>query len=361
MRGKDLGVNGEAHALHAREYTHERHLHLVHQLGGAVTLKRLAQDGHERAARRSRDGGGGNGIGRLGQLSLEIALGHLRHGIRALGGIEEVGGHARVEEVGRVAKGGIEGAAILVHRRRNRGIARVDGVHEGLHVARSDAPTLERADEQRGSRVALELAHASLAARPNHKLRCGVEQRRLRRGLVEGETDPLPRLTGVAKRFLERGAREDLRQLERGLRRCCGVGLRRCEGKDATRHTRKAQLAHGGTDRLDVKRGELRRRQVEFDRRICTNGRDLTAEQGVVDVRAEVLAHLALDLVRMSDDLVQIAVLTDERTCLLGTDARHARDVVRGIALEAVEIRNEVRGDAVVEVIDALRRHDVHV
>ena len=361
MGGKDLGVNGEAHALHAREYTHERHLHLVHQLGGAVTLKRLAQDGHERAARRSRNGGGGNGIGRLGQLSLEIALGHLCHGIRALGGIEKVGGHARVEEVGRITKGGIEGTAILVQRRHDRGIARVDGMHEGLHVARSDAPALEGADEQRGSRVPLELAHTSLAARPNHELGCGIEQRRLCGGLVEGETDPLPRLAGVAERLLESGAREGLRQLERGLRRRGGIGLRRCEGEDAARHTRKAQLAHGGADRLDVERGELRRRQVELDGRIRANGRDLTAEQGIVDVRTEVLAHLALDLVRMGDDLVQIAVLTDERTCLLGADTRHAGNVVRGIALEAVEIRNELRGNAVVEIIDTLRRHDVHV
>ena len=38
---------------------------------------------------------------------------------------------------------------------------------------------------------------------------------------------------------------------------------------------------------------------------------------------------------------------------------RHARDVVRGVALEAVEVWHQVGGDAVVEVVDALGSHDL--
>ena len=74
---------------------------------------------------------------------------------------------------------------------------------------------------------------------------------------------------------------------------------------------------------------------------------------------AEVLAHLALDLIRMGNDLVEVAVLHDEGGGLLGTNARHAWDVVGGVTLEAVEVRHEVGRDAVVEVIDALGSHDL--
>ena len=76
---------------------------------------------------------------------------------------------------------------------------------------------------------------------------------------------------------------------------------------------------------------------------------------------AQALAHLALDLVGMRNDLVERAVLHDEGARLLGTDARHAGDVVRGVALEAVEVGHELGRDAVVEVVDALGCHDVHV
>ena len=76
-------------------------------------------------------------------------------------------------------------------------------------------------------------------------------------------------------------------------------------------------------------------------------------------MRAEVLAHLALDLVRMGNDLVEVAVLHDERGRLLGANARHARDVVRGVAFEAVEVWHQVGRDAVVEVVDALGSHNL--
>jgi len=75
-------------------------------------------------------------------------------------------------------------------------------------------------------------------------------------------------------------------------------------------------------------------------------------------VGAEVLAHLALDLVGMGDDLVERTVLHDEGRRLLGPDARHARDVVGAVTLETVEVGHEVGPDAVVEVVHALGRHD---
>ena len=65
----------------------------------------------------------------------------------------------------------------------------------------------------------------------------------------------------------------------------------------------------------------------------------------------EVLAHLALDLVGMGDDLIEAAVLRDERRRLLGTDPRDAGDIIRRVTLEAVEVRHEPGRDAVVEVV----------
>ncbi len=60
----------------------------------------------------------------------------------------------------------------------------------------------------------------------------------------------------------------------------------------------------------------------------------------------------------MGDDLVEVAVLRDEGTRLLGADAGHAGDVVGRVALEAVKVGHELGRDTVVQVIDALGRHD---
>jgi diadenosine tetraphosphatase ApaH/serine/threonine PP2A family protein phosphatase len=75
-------------------------------------------------------------------------------------------------------------------------------------------------------------------------------------------------------------------------------------------------------------------------------------------VGPQILARLAPDLVGMGNDLVERAILADERGGLLGADARHARDVVRGVPLEAIEVRHERGGDAVVEVLHARWVHD---
>ncbi|VWM25142.1 Uncharacterised protein [Collinsella intestinalis] len=63
---------------------------------------------------------------------------------------------------------------------------------------------------------------------------------------------------------------------------------------------------------------------------------------------AQILAHLALDLVGMGDDLVEVAVLRNEGTRLLGADAGHAGDIVGRVALEAVKVGDELGRDAVV-------------
>ena len=63
----------------------------------------------------------------------------------------------------------------------------------------------------------------------------------------------------------------------------------------------------------------------------------------------------------MRDDLVQAAVLCDERTRLFGTDARHAGDVVGRVALQTIKVGHERRRNAVIQVIHALGRHNRNV
>ena len=104
---------------------------------------------------------------------------------------------------------------------------------------------------------------------------------------------------------------------------------------------RQETVLHGGDTKrtqcrrhlVGRKRREGRRLKIELNGRIGADGRDLAAQQGIVDVRAQVFAHLALDLVGMCDDLVQATVLCDERARLFGADARYAGNVVRRIAL----------------------------
>ena len=78
-------------------------------------------------------------------------------------------------------------------------------------------------------------------------------------------------------------------------------------------------------------------------------------------MRAQVLAHLALNLVGVRDNLVQAAILRDERARLFGTDARHAGDVVGRVTLQAIKIGHERRRNAVIQIVHALGRHNRHV
>ncbi len=66
----------------------------------------------------------------------------------------------------------------------------------------------------------------------------------------------------------------------------------------------------------------------------------------------EALPHLALDLCSVGDNPIEAAVAHDQGTGLLGTDAGDARDVVRAVAFEAIEVWYQLGRDAVVEVLD---------
>src|SRR5699024_8503751 len=66
---------------------------------------------------------------------------------------------------------------------------------------------------------------------------------------------------------------------------------------------------------------------------------DLPGQLDVRDIGAQILAHLAADVVHVLDDAVQGTVLLDPLLGGLWTHAWHARHVVRGIAAECREVR----------------------
>ena len=140
-----------------------------------------------------------------------------------------------------------------------------------------------------------------------------------------------------------------------------GPALAANQRQKAVLHRRNTERAQCRRNLVGGKRREGRRVKVELDGRIGADGRDLAAQQRIVDMRAQVLAHLALDLIGMRNDFVQAAVLRDERARLFGADARHAGDVVGGVALQAIKVGHERRRDAVIQVIHALGRHNRYI
>ena len=69
--------------------------------------------------------------------------------------------------------------------------------------------------------------------------------------------------------------------------------------------------------------------------------------QHAVEVLAQVLARLALDLVDVRDDAGEVAVLVDPLRRGLGPDPRHAREVVAGLADERGEVAVALGGHEV--------------
>ena len=217
-------------------------------------------------------------------------------------------------------------------------------MQERLHVAGGE-PALAKEPLERvvGVRV-VETADALARRRPEGVRR--AKEGALLAVVVERAADPRAACDrGVERRrgvLADEGGGQRGGGLGRGLilaqRRAGGrLGALAGQAHEARGHAGEAQGREGTGHLGGVEGGEARVGEVELDRRVGANRGHAAAEQGVVHVRAEVLAHLAGDLVRVRDDLVQASVLHDQRGRLLGADARHAGDVVGGVALEAVE------------------------
>ena len=360
LLGQDVRVAPEALALHLQQHEGERHLDRGEELERAVPLQGLAQHVHERELGQDVEGllrrlVGRLGHGAAGEGGVLVELGR-REGARV--GVEQVAGDGDVEEVRGVEVGDGD-------ERLQDGVSGDDLVEKGLHVG-ADEPALERevADGRAQGVVTLDAQQLVARGAPQHA------------GLLLGEEGLLALLRlGGLKLCRDRGAvgdggverrarsvaRKGLGNLQGGCGRDVHARLGTAEAKETGDHAREAERGEGVGDGLGLEGGELGVGEVELDGRVGADGRDLAADERVVDVGAQVLAHLPLHLVGVGDDLVEAAVLDDEGGGLLGADAGHAGDVVGRVALEAVEVGDELGRDAVVEVVDALGRHDLHV
>ena len=349
-----IGIHEHARALHLGKHRHKRHLDTVEHVGGVLTGHAIAQRCDQRQRQGRRASGGRRSVltgilctARRRQRHPQIRIGKICLIELGAVGVQQVGGNHGIEDAC-----GISGQRI-----HELGLRRIDGrklVQQHLHI-RARHATLHKQTREHASNHAVDEVEA-----PNLSRRAAVallereealgrrqpqrarqsKERALFLIIVHHGGDPLARLDRT--RNLGRHVSKRLGIAGSGaLNR--GHLKRSSSGSSATlaADQRQETVLHGGDTKRAQRRGhfvgrkrrEGRRLKIELDGRIGANGCDLAAQQRIVDVCTQVLAHLALDLVGMRDDLVQAAVLCDERARLFGPDARYAGNVVRRIAL----------------------------
>ena len=360
LGGEDARVHAEAHALHLGEHRQKGHLHVAEEPRGAVALHALGERRHEQARAHRVERRLGELVARGGKGLGEVRLGELRGPEGAAIGVEQVGGHGDVEDAGGVDLAGGEELGL-------GGVGGGERVDERLDVAGGHAPLAQEPCERPVGHVALETEEPLAVVGPQDVRE--AEERPVDAVVVERHADPAVPHGRVERRERvvgdERGGQlhaggGGLASLAQRLARG-GDGVLAGKPDEARGHAREAERRERAGDLGRVEGGEARVGEVELDRRVGADRGHAAAHQRVVDVGAQVLPHLALDLVRVRDDLVEAAVLHDEGGRLLGADARHAGDVVRGVALEAVEVGHELGRDAVVEVLHRGGVHYHHV
>ena len=87
-------------------------------------------------------------------------------------------------------------------------------------------------------------------------------------------------------------------------------------------------------------------RRLDRERTIGLHREEFPAHRQPIARRAQILADHAGDLVRVGDDGVERVVLPEPLRRRLGTDLRHARDVVDGIARQRKQVQYLIGADA---------------
>ena len=404
-RAQPLDVERDADTLHLDEHVDQRQLDLVEEVGQPVLLEphalALGQQPRQHRALRNTVRAVLGGSTRLGQVRpvpfhpcAQAGLGReLVERVAPPGGVDQVRRDHRV----------------VLQRRRRAGVV---GHRDRLPVVRNDRLLAARHRERRQG---LGLRDEHLVAGPG-----GHGERPARAG-VEVERA----LSRAAGRF-DRGHRDLLlhglrgglllgRELRVGILGRCGRGLvgvlsgpqrgdrdqlplERAEL--GQRHLARGHLDHlvhplgwrravlaerlletlqrGAQLELPERLAQLRpvrlarEHLVEVDLHldVAHGGRQLLRDAGVVGVLGQVLLALgARDRVDVGQHAVEVAPLLEQLRSGLVADAGHARDVVRGVALEPVEVGDPLGRDAVavdhgVAVVDrrvgdpAARGHD---
>ena len=394
LMGEDFRVHLHAVALEHREHRDKRHLDVSHAGLGAVLLKKLVEhlaqrqkrSGRARTARRARLLGGGGSrrspaLLRCGrELQGRKAPGqerphkHTGLEVRAVR-IEQVGSHPGVEHLRAAGRGELRGIKAC----GLGGIERVQAAQVGLGVERDDLAALICHEQGVESVVAVEaqkarglLRRRALAHQPSRRAGKpqGLRTAEKRTGvltLVEEGAHPGVASASLLQAFPGSLSLQGLGRQVRSLRLRTGachvvaalLGLRPARAaQHAALEGAQRQRVKGALHLGRVKGGPHGRLGVKRDRRVAADAGHLARHQGVVCVVADVLAHLALDVVGVGKHGVKRAVLHDERSRLLGANAGHAGDVVARVALEAVEVGDLLGLHALVERADLLRAHD---
>ena len=364
-----IRIHEHARALHLGKHRHERHLDAVEHVCGVFTRHAVAQRGDQSQRQRSRARGGHGRIlpsalraSDRRQRHLQIRIGQVRLIKLGAVGIQQVGsdhgienargiGRQRIHELG---LRGIDGRKLVQERLHVR--ARHATLHKQAREHADDHAVgdVEAIDRNRCAAVALLERKQALGGRQPQRAR-QAKERPLFFVVVHHGGDPLAGLNRAGdlsrddtERFGIAGGGTHHRRHLKYTGSSHSPALAANQRQEAVLHGRNAERAQRRGNLVGRKRREGRRIKIELDGRIGTNGRHLAAQQRVVDVRAQVLAHLALNLVGVRDNLVQAAVLRNERTRLFGADARHAGDVIGGVTLQAIKIGHERRRNAVI-------------
>ena len=377
-----IGVNEHTRALHLGKHRHERHLDAVEHVGGVLASHAIAQRRHQgqRQGRRASSGcrcvlAGTLRTARRRQRHLQIRIGQIRLIKLGAVGVQQIGSDHGIEDA-------CEIGSQRIHKLGLRGIDGRKLVQKCLHIRTRHAALHKQTREHAGNHAvgdveALSLDRRAAVALLEREQALGSRQPQRARQtkecalflvVVHHGGDPLAGFNRAGD--LSRDDTECLgiagggthhRRRLKYTGRTHGPALAANQRQEAVLHGRYAERAQRRGNLVGRKRREGRCIKIELDGRIGTNGRDLTAQQRVVNVRAQVLAHLALNLVGVRDNLVQAAILRDERARLFGTDARHAGDVVGRVTLQAIKIGHERRRNAVIQIVHALGRHNRHV
>ena len=294
-------VDANAGFLHPAEHADERHLDVAVERFGSAFAHAVEQ----RVAQAQRDGG------------VTDQAGSLLLGLRLGDGLDRVLGREVVEEV-------------LAARRIDQ-VGEDHRVVGGLDSKRFRVVRNEGSLEPRGPRrdddlVAAGDCDASLVCSNSARVR------RLPFTPGDGRTgrDPLPRGHGLVELVDAREQRPELELPER-LAQLCAIGRRE---------------------------HELGRVGVEIE--VSAHRREHLRRARLLGELGQVLLARRRQLVDMLEHLFERAVLRDELAGGLVPDAWDARNVVRGVALEADEIGNLVGPDPVAR-LDPLGRVDVDV
>ena len=332
--GQAVAVHGRARALDDGEHRHERQVDIEVGALALVASERLGERVDEHARSRGLHRGGGGLVLRLGQHAAAVGVEQRVVGVFGHRRVQHVAGQPQIERA--------HGHELrVVHEGGARRVGRIHAMHLALHVERGERTGRHDAGERLEALVVLEQRRA--LARVHRAVQPRVEQRHL---------------LGLQERHAHRLVAGDGRVHERASLRAGHHGLHHERGRlllqlpaHQLEHAVEVRVELHRLERLGdgvgVERGEGASLEVEGEVEVAHDGGHLAAQKRHVLVVDHLLLLLALELVDVLVDALEVAVGLQQLGRRLVADAGHARDVVRRVALEAEEVDELVGAHAV--------------